>query len=466
MLLRTILLGICALISVDGSVLVLPSHNNTIDAGVAEDIDAGFAEVCGPYSQCKKMFFRHDQERCTLIASVDSPVGFVDTEQQPVICEDIKVIKETRLIEPMTYYHNNGIGLRAFVLLWMALLSLPLLAWRFLTMLEIFPCASSPMGGLDFASAKLYSVRTTVYSDMLLLTRNGFVSMIVSPLHMLVAHCSNVNDTALDTAVTTSSTAAATHALAIAISSPPRSNNWPWMRLRVHCLFLLLVVLAPVLTAGEAAALATATLVTSTLNTTAATINNWTSLSSSIERAAGKKTTLTLSASFSGYTAAIIINTAFTNVTIVGNGATLNAQTYGRFFEVGKKAVLAMSNVTLRNGKIVKKKKAQGGAVYVAAGGAFTVTSTTFSGNTVDGAKGWADNGQGGAVYVAAGGAFTVTSTTFSDNSVAKKADPAQGGAVYVAAGGGFTVTSTTFSGNTAVSSMPQFQRRVCTLNR
>jgi hypothetical protein len=213
----------------------------------------------------------------------------------------------------------------------------------------------------------------------------------------------------------------------------------------VRWLFFLLVLLTPVCTAGEAASVAASSLLTSTTFNTTATINTWTSLGSAIKAAAGKSTALTLSASCSGYTAAINISTAYTNVTIIGNGATFDANEHGRFFEVGEKALLAMSNVTLLNGHIQVRGLSLGGAVYVAAGGTFTVTSTTFSGNVaaygMDGENG---NG-GGAVCVAAGGSFTATNTTFSGNNAY---DYAHGGAVYVAANGTFTATSTTFFGN------------------
>jgi serine/threonine protein kinase len=155
---------------------------------------------------------------------------------------------------------------------------------------------------------------------------------------------------------------------------------------------------------------------------------DWGELKSVIDAAAGREVTITLSASFSGYTAAITIDTAYTNVTIFGNGATFDANKKGRFFEVGKKAMLAMSNVMLRNGYRGGNYQGQGGAVFVAAGGTFTTTSTTFSGNTA-----WNYDGQGGAVYVAAGGIFTGTSTTFSGNNV-----DAAGGALYFGGGTGF----------------------------
>jgi hypothetical protein len=166
---------------------------------------------------------------------------------------------------------------------------------------------------------------------------------------------------------------------------------------------------------------AASSLLTSTTINTTATINTWTSLNSSINAAAGKSTTLTLSAPCSGYTSAISINTAYTNVTIVGNGATFDGggyhgNTWGGFFKVGEKALLAMSNVTLKNGYVQDYSDKGGGAVYVASGGTFTVTSSTFSGNSVFASA--TGGGQGGAVYVESGGTFTVTSSTFLGNSV------------------------------------------------
>jgi predicted outer membrane repeat protein len=300
----------------------------------------------------------------------------------------------------MCYYHCNqpqdniGMALRVCVLLWMALLTLPLLAWRFLPMLKIFPPPSSPMGALDFTRAS--------------------------------------------------------HAWAAATSSLPRPNCWSWMDSNVRWLFFLLVLLTPVCTAGEAASVAAPSLLSSTAFNTTATINTWTSLNASINAAAGKSTALTLSASCSGYTAAISIGTAYTNVTIVGNGATFDGGGYpygGQFFHVGEKAVLAMSNVALKNGYL---NGGNGGAVCVASGGTFTVTSSALSGNQVLDAGAQA---HGGAVYVASGGTFAVISSAFSGNQAGgthQQGDGAYGGAVYVATGGTFTVTRSTFSGNQA----------------
>jgi hypothetical protein len=148
---------------------------------------------------------------------------------------------------------------------------------------------------------------------------------------------------------------------------------------------------------------------------------------SSIEDAAGKTTTLMHT--WPG----ISIDTAYTSVSIFGNGATFDANGAphhpGRFFTVGEKAVLTMSNATLRNGYIWPDPGAYGGAVYVASGGTFIVTSSTFSGNTVSSTS----RTLGGAVYVASGGTFTVTSTVFSGNQAI--GSESAGGALFVDGG-------------------------------
>jgi predicted outer membrane repeat protein len=135
----------------------------------------------------------------------------------------------------------------------------------------------------------------------------------------------------------------------------------------------------------------------------------------------------------------------------VGNGAIFDARGsiskgyYGRFFKVGAKAALMISNVTLRNG--LGSDSVEGGAVHVEANGTFAAISTTFSGNT-------ARSGRGGAVYVEADGIFTATSCTFSGNTVLPSYGAyGLGGAVYVYANGTFAAINTTFSGNNASGS-------------
>jgi len=77
------------------------------------------------------------------------------------------------------------------------------------------------------------------------------------------------------------------------------------------------------------------------------------------------------------------------------------------------------------------------GAIDIEKGGTVTVTNSTFSGNSSDGAV-----GSGGAIGNA--GTLTVTSCTFSDNGVG------QGGAIENFSSGTLTVANSTFAGNSA----------------
>jgi hypothetical protein len=167
---------------------------------------------------------------------------------------------------------------------------------------------------------------------------------------------------------------------------------------------------------------------------TAGTIASWTALNTSVTAAAGKAVTLTLSTTLDmGGFKEILISTAKTHITIIGNGATFDANYDGRFFTIGKDVTMVISNVTLTNGYYAY----YGDAINVRAGGTVTVTSCTFSGNAYGG-------GNGGAIFVSAGGTVTATSCAFSGNS------NAFGGAIYVSARGIVTAASCTFSNNVA----------------
>ena len=85
---------------------------------------------------------------------------------------------------------------------------------------------------------------------------------------------------------------------------------------------------------------------------TANTIASWNTLSSSITAAAGKVATLTLSTPFdmTGFSSAIVMQTAKTTITIVGNAAVFDAGGKDSFFYVHQAVALVMSNVTLQNG--------------------------------------------------------------------------------------------------------------------
>jgi predicted outer membrane repeat protein len=164
---------------------------------------------------------------------------------------------------------------------------------------------------------------------------------------------------------------------------------------------LMMLMLAPMATASDHLSLLAAAIDTNanaTSNNTrtvstdiASTIASWTSLSSSIAAAAGETATLTLSTPFdmTGFQSRgglILMRTAQTAITIVGNAAVFDAEGKGRFFYVGDSVALVMSNVTLQNAY----QGGSGGAIYVYGGGTITLSDCTFNGNTA---------GYGGALY-------------------------------------------------------------------
>jgi hypothetical protein len=139
------------------------------------------------------------------------------------------------------------------------------------------------------------------------------------------------------------------------------------------------------------------------------TIASWTSLSSSIAAAAGKAVILTLSTPFdmTGFQEPILVMTAQTSITIVGNGAVFDAGGKTYFFFVDTAVTLVMSNVTLQNGSGGGNV---GGAIGVSRGGTATLAHCTFSGNTSP------EGGVGGAIFVYSGTA-TLSHCTFSGNT-------------------------------------------------
>ncbi len=113
-------------------------------------------------------------------------------------------------------------------------------------------------------------------------------------------------------------------------------------------------------------------------------------------------------------------------LTISGNNAV-------RVMQVVAGASLTLNNLTIANG-------ATGGGGGISNSGTFTITNSTFSGNS-------APSGFGGAINNVSGGTLTITNSTFSGNS----ATSGFGGGVYNN-GGPLTITNSTFSGNSATS--------------
>jgi hypothetical protein len=158
-------------------------------------------------------------------------------------------------------------------------------------------------------------------------------------------------------------------------------------------------------------------------------IASWTTLETSITAAAGKAATLTLSSAtfdMGGFRKEIVIFTAQTHITTIGNGATFDAggkagmYATERFFTFGKDVMMVMSHITLTDTQL---DEGNGGAIYVDTGGSITATSCTFSGNL--------DDYTDGAIYVNTGGSITATSCTFAANDATSNG---KGGALYFAA--------------------------------
>lgn len=144
------------------------------------------------------------------------------------------------------------------------------------------------------------------------------------------------------------------------------------------------------------------------------------------------------------------------NLTIQGNGDTIDASGHGRLFDVAAGASLTLANVTLQGGLVYGTgAAAQGGAIY--SSGSLTleagarISSNTVLGGIVSGFLG--DPAYGGGVYVA-GGTATLTNVALSFNT-ARGGDsdfggPGAGGGLFVA-GGTVTLSNVTVSSNSVV---------------
>jgi hypothetical protein len=178
------------------------------------------------------------------------------------------------------------------------------------------------------------------------------------------------------------------------------------------------------------------------------------------------------------------------NLTIQGNGDTIErSQAPGtwefRLFDVAAGASLTLSNLTVQDGQVygagggiyssgslslepgtlITNNEAaypgEGGGVYVASGTA-TLTNAAVSGNAALGYTfdpfyyGPTGPGEGGGLYVA-GGTVTLTNVTVSSNA-AQGADKAagEGGGLYVA-GGTVTLTNSILSSNSARGGMNSY---------
>ncbi|HTU16549.1 MAG TPA: choice-of-anchor Q domain-containing protein [Gemmataceae bacterium] len=137
-----------------------------------------------------------------------------------------------------------------------------------------------------------------------------------------------------------------------------------------------------------------------------------------------------------------------TNLTINGNGATINGSYLGRLFNLGSGSGLTLEDLTLMGGSAVGPN-AQGGAIYDAGNNLSMKTVTVefnsayATGNTTNGAG---NNAQGGGLYIS-GGIVDLSSCNFTNNTAlatsavgaaGMSGGNAQGGGIYA---GGATLT-------------------------
>ncbi len=123
---------------------------------------------------------------------------------------------------------------------------------------------------------------------------------------------------------------------------------------------------------------------------------------------------------------------------ITGRGAStvIDGKTLHRVFDVRNAAVLTLSQLTIRNGKVDNAHLdgcAGGGAVCVGADATVNIVGSVISGNTAR---------QGAGIFV--GGTLTLEGTTLSANTA-----EAFGGGLLVSAGGSATLTNCPVTGNT-----------------
>jgi len=135
------------------------------------------------------------------------------------------------------------------------------------------------------------------------------------------------------------------------------------------------------------------------------------------------------------------------NLTIIGNGDTIDGGHQNRMFVVASGSSLTLDQVTLQNGYVYA---GYGGAIYNS--GRLTISNSILSGNTSLDRSDYlsALRGVGGAIYNN-GGTVIIESSILSDN-LSTGANP-MGGAIYNASGM-VTISNSTFTNNSAVDTV------------
>ena len=134
-----------------------------------------------------------------------------------------------------------------------------------------------------------------------------------------------------------------------------------------------------------------------------------------------------------------------TDITIEGNGATIDASGLGdRAFHVLAGGDLTISGVTVTGGEPADAPSAAGGG----SGGAFLNAGTlSISDSTLDGNSAAR---AGGAIEASAGSTTTLLDTDLTDNAAGPT--PGNGGGLHLTGAGTVSITGGTVSGNTAAA--------------
>ena len=141
----------------------------------------------------------------------------------------------------------------------------------------------------------------------------------------------------------------------------------------------------------------------------------------------------------------VIGGTKTVNLTIIGNGDTIDGANQSRLFVVNPGSSLTLDQVTLQNGYIYAYN---GGAIYNS--GTLVISNCTFSGNLsyFDGYDSYHLGGKGGAIYNN-GGTVIISDSFLSGNNAWGNEDQCEGGAICNDSGT-VKISNSTISGNGA----------------
>ena len=149
------------------------------------------------------------------------------------------------------------------------------------------------------------------------------------------------------------------------------------------------------------------------------------------------------------------------SVTLSGHAAAdtiIDANTLDRVLQVASGANVTLTNLTLRNGKVLDQtSQNNGGGIYNA--GTLTLDHVIISGNQASQSDATAKQPQGGGIYNS--GTLTLTHSLLENNSSSHTTawqDAGQGGGLYNAAGASATLSDSSISSNSTANIMPMQQ--------